>query len=67
MGKHDKKSSPIFMSLYCSYVCMHNPEKNTIQEPFTLDIWAAKDLTFCCGQGFVVTQIGEQLPWLTIL
>ena len=24
-GKHDEKSSPIFMSLSCSYVCMHTP------------------------------------------
>ena len=46
-GKHNEKSSPIFMSLSCSYVCMHTPGKKiTIKEPFTLEVWAAKDLTF---------------------
>ena len=31
-GKHDEKLSPIFMSLSCSYVCMHTPEKITIHK-----------------------------------
>ena len=46
--------------------CMHaypRRKKITIKEPFTLEIWAAKDLTFCCGRGLMVMQIGEQLPW----
>ena len=27
-------------------MCKYAPEKITIKEPFTLEIWAAKDLTF---------------------
>ena len=69
-GKHDEKSSPVFMSLSCSYVCMHTPEKSTIKEPLPWKYGQLKALlliTSWCGWGFVVTHIGEQLPWLTIL
>ena len=41
MGKHNEKSSPIFMSS-CVYVYVHAypSKKITIKEPFTLEIWA---------------------------
>ena len=47
-GKHDEKLSAIFMSLSCSYVCIHTPEifLPSKKEPFTLEIWGAKDLIF---------------------
>ena len=52
-GKHNDKSSP-FLCHYLVAMCTCIPlKKITIKEPFTLEIWAAKDLiTSCCGAGF---------------
>ena len=44
-------------------------KKITIKEPFNLEIWAAKDLTFNYFLLWVGLRgaAGEQLPWLTTL
>ena len=62
------KNSPIFMSLSCSYVCMHTPEKILLSKKLSPWIYVQLKTLFliisCCGRGFMVTKIGEQLPWL---
>ena len=56
------KNQVLFLCHYLVAMCACIPQKKiTIKEPFTLKIWAAKDHTSCCGLGFIVTQIGEQL------
>ena len=49
-SKHDEKLSPIFMSLSCSYVCMHIQEKITIHKKLSpWRYWQLKTLLPAVG------------------
>ena len=67
MGKHDEKSS-LFSCHYLVAICACIPQKKLLSKNLSpLRYGQLKTLLFitsCCGWGFVVMQIGEQLPWL---
>ena len=58
------KNQVLFLCHYIVAICACMPQKkNYHQRTFLLgDMGSSRNIS-CCGQGFVVMQIGEQLPW----